>query len=206
MPLPETVAVRYTEDEAGYVSVRPVVRQTFRMAELLDMLLGVAGKDAPRLQKILRAGTVSFHAYRYWWEGFDAGEQELQLALAAYPDADPARPFRAEECAAILFEQSHPAPRLLLELKKEAGSRRRLLKRRTVWDALLDWARSRSLVYRSYAYGHRADAFFLPLSPPELASLLAQLKSLAPRQLGAALRRIQGADRATFLCPRPPSC
>ena len=46
MPLPETIPVRYTEEEAGYVTVRPLVRQTFRLDELLDMILSVAGKDA----------------------------------------------------------------------------------------------------------------------------------------------------------------
>jgi len=50
MPLPETIAVRFTEEDAGYVTVRPVVRQTFRLSELTDMVVSVTGKDAARLQ------------------------------------------------------------------------------------------------------------------------------------------------------------
>jgi len=34
MPLPETIAIRFTEDDAGYVTVRPVVRQTFVLPSL----------------------------------------------------------------------------------------------------------------------------------------------------------------------------
>ena len=61
MPLPETIPVRYTEEEAGYVTVRPLVRQTFRLDELLDMILSVAGKDVARVRQLLHSGTVVYH-------------------------------------------------------------------------------------------------------------------------------------------------
>ncbi len=70
MPLPEAIPIRYTEEEAGYVSFRPVVRQSFRPDQLLDMVLSVTGKDVARIKQILRSGTVVFHFYRYWWTGF----------------------------------------------------------------------------------------------------------------------------------------
>ena len=95
MPLPETIPVRYTDEEAGYVTVRPVVRQTFRLDELLDMILSVAGKDVTRVRQLLHSGTVVYHFYRYSWTGFDADEAELAAALAQFPDADPSRPFPA---------------------------------------------------------------------------------------------------------------
>ena len=78
MPLPETIPVRYTDEEAGYVTVRPVVRQTFRLDELLDMILSVAGKDVARVRQLLHSGTVVYHFYRYSWAGFDADEAELR--------------------------------------------------------------------------------------------------------------------------------
>ena len=64
MPLPDVIPVRYTEEEAGYVSFRPVVRQSFRPDQLLDMVLSVTGKDPARITQILRSGTVVFHFYR----------------------------------------------------------------------------------------------------------------------------------------------
>ena len=84
MALPETIPVRYTEEEAGYVSFRPVVRQTFRLNELLDMVLSVTGKDPERIQQILRSGTVVFHFYRYWWQGFEIAEAELRRTARAF--------------------------------------------------------------------------------------------------------------------------
>ena len=94
MALPDVIPVRYTEEEAGYVSFRPVVRQTFRKAELLDMVLSVTGKDPERIRQILRSGTVVFHFYRYWWDSLEVGEAELETLLAAFPDADPSRIFQ----------------------------------------------------------------------------------------------------------------
>ena len=73
MPLPETIPVRYTDEEAGYVTVRPVVRQTFSLEELLDMILSVAGKDVTRVRQLLQSGTIVYHFYRYSWTGFEIG-------------------------------------------------------------------------------------------------------------------------------------
>jgi len=64
MPLPDTIAVRFTEEDAGYITVRPVVKQTFRLAELTDMVVSVTGKDATRVQQIFRAGTIDSNGYR----------------------------------------------------------------------------------------------------------------------------------------------
>src|ERR1700730_16848588 len=98
MPLPETISVRYTDEEAGYVTVRPIVRQAFRLDELLDMVLSVAGKDVTRVRQLLHSGTVVYHFYRYSWTGFDADETELAAALARFPDADPTRHFPPGQC------------------------------------------------------------------------------------------------------------
>ena len=130
MPLPETIPVRYTEEEAGYVTVRPLVRQTFRLDELLDMILSVAGKDAARVRQLLHSGTVVYHFYRYSWAGFDADETELAAALARFPDADPSRPFAASKCTNAVFDDAGANPRHLLDLDRESASKRRLFLRR----------------------------------------------------------------------------
>ncbi len=93
MALPETIPVRYTEEEAGYVSFRPLVKQIFSLNELLDMVLSVTGKEPERIRQILRSGTVVFHFYRYWWQGFEIAEAELAPLLARFPDPDPSREF-----------------------------------------------------------------------------------------------------------------
>jgi hypothetical protein len=102
--LPEIIPVKYTEEEAEYLSMRPLVRQEFRSAELVDMIVQVAGKDPLRVQKILGAGTIVFHSFRYWWTGFEADAAALSEILTKYPDADPQRIFRAEDCNEVILE------------------------------------------------------------------------------------------------------
>src|SRR5438046_10603377 len=94
MPLPENIALRFTEEDAGYVTVRPVVKQTFRLAELADMVVSVTGKNVARVQQIFRAGTVVYNSYRYWWGGFVSSEIEVAGLRAGFPDDDSARPFQ----------------------------------------------------------------------------------------------------------------
>lgn len=201
VPLPDTIAVKYTEEEAQYLSVRPLVRQTFRLAELVDMILGVTGKDLARIRQILRSGTVVFHFYRYWWQGFETDEAELRALLATYPDADSARPFRAEECTAVLFESGAPS-RAPLELRREHAAQRRLLRSRSFWDWLMDLARKSAPAYVDYSYARRADLYALDLSPAQQAALAREARRLSTRALRAQMQRLPPPGRVIFVCPR----
>src|SRR5579864_2994997 len=163
MPLPETIPVRYTDEEAGYVTVRPVVRQTFQLSELLDMVLSVAGKDVTRVRQLLHSGTVVYHFYRYSWAGFDVDEAELAAALARFPDADPARPFSPDECTLAIFESGGANPRHLMELPRAAGSKRRIFRGKSFWERLLEIAVNGKVNYHGYSYGRRADMYRLDL-------------------------------------------
>lgn len=202
MPLPETIPVRYTEEEAGYVSFRPVVRQSFRPDQLLDMVLSVTGKDAARIKQIFRSGTVVFHFYRYWWNGFDVDEAELRGLLARFPDPDPTREFRGPECTLIAIESGATPPRPGIEVQKSAISRKPLFHRRSFWDALLAETESTPVVYHGYSFGHHGDLFRLDLTVDSRARLVAAAASLAPRSMRKELQAIAGAARIVFICPR----
>lgn len=200
--LPETIPVKYTEEEAEYLSVRPVVRQTFRLDELLDMLLSVAGKDVARLQQILRAGTTVYNFYRYWWQGFEAHAEDLQAALQAFPDADPSRPFRGSDCTLALFEHAAAPGRALAEVRRDEGSERRWFRGASFWGRLTQLAEARAPGYRAYSYARRGDLYELEM-PPDLAEqVAAEAERLAPRRLRAQLKHLQRANRILFVCPR----
>jgi hypothetical protein len=202
LPLPETISVKYTEEEAEYLSVRPVVRQTFRVPELVDMILSVTGKDAARIQQILRSGTVVYHFYRYWWQGLEAGADELATLLAAFPDAEPARPFRAEDCTTVFLETSGNPPRRSVELRREAAASKRLFSSRSYWDCLMELARAGALKYQEYSYAHRADVFARAVTPEETAALVRDAQRLAPRSLRVQMDSLPEMSRLLFLCPR----
>jgi hypothetical protein len=202
MALPETIPVRYTEEEAGYVSFRPVVRQIFRLHELLDMVLSVTGKEPARVQQILRSGTIVFHFYRYWWQGFEVSDDELATLLGAFPDPDPAREFRPESCTKVLIESGSATARPAIELDRASVAHRGLLRRRSFWDILLAQASTGPLVYHGYSYGHRADLYRLELSGEQRLKLASAAASLAPRNLRKELQFLSQASRLVFVCPR----
>ena len=202
MPLTETIPVRYTDEEAGYVTVRPIVRQTFRLDELLDMVLSVTGKDAARVRQILHAGTIVYHFYRYSWAGFDADEAELTQALSRFPDADPARAFAAGQCTVAIFESGGANPRHLMELPRSAGSKRRLFRGQSFWDRLLEIAGKGNVSYHGYSYGRRADLYRLDLNNENSEQISEAARRLAPSKLAAALRVLSGAAYILFVCPR----
>lgn len=205
MPLPESIPIRYTEEEAGYVTFRPVVRQTFRLNDLLDMVLSVTGKDAARIQQILRSGTVVYHFYRYWWTGFAADEEELRAALAHFPDANPERAFSAADCVRAIFEGSGEKPKPLMELDRAMGKQRRLFRRNSFWDSLVEIAGREHPTYQTYSYSHHADLYLLQLNEQRAAEIAAAGERWAPGKLRASLRGLSGAASIVFVCSRPSS-
>jgi integrase len=208
VPLPETISVKYTEEEAEYLSVRPLVRQVFRSTELVDMVVSVAGKDLARVQKILGSGTIVFHSFRYWWTGFEADSAALREILEKYPDADPSRAFRAEDCTEVILESNGSSvgacspPRHSLRIRREEANKRRLLRSRSFWETLMNVARDASPAYREYSYSLRGDIYVLVLSPEQIARLARDAARSAPRGLRADLAVLSAIAQLVFVCPR----
>ena len=206
MPLPETIPVKYTEEEAGHLSIRPVVRQLFRGGELVDMIVQVGGKDRQRLQQILQAGTVIFRSYRYWWDGFEADPTALQEILATYPDAEPDRPLAPERCTEIILESSGSPPRHSLHIKRDdarkKGGLRALLGGGNFWDALVKLSAHAKLHYQEYSYALRADVYSRALSAHELTELARDASRHAPRELRGELSSLPSVSQIVFICPR----
>jgi hypothetical protein len=202
VPLPESISVRYTEEEAGYVTVRPLVRQTFSLDELLDMILSVAGKDATRVQQLLHSGTVVYHFYRYTWTGIDVGEADLAAALAKFPDADPSRPFTPNLCTNAVFDGPGVNPRHLLDLGKDAATKRRIFRRQSFWQRLMDIASEENLTYEKYSYSRRADLYRVVIDSENVLKISEAADQLAPRKLRTSLRVVNAAACIYFVCPR----
>jgi len=210
VPLPETIAVKYTEEEAEYLSIRPLVRQTFRAPELVDMIVQVAGKDSARVQQILRAGTVVFHSFRYWWQGFDPDAAALAEILAKYPDADPSRPFHPAECVEVILESSGSPPRHSLRIAKESAAKsspvqkitRALRHKPSFWQVLMNFAEEAHPRYREYSYTRSGDLYSIALTPDQIARLAHEAARQAPRALRAELLEPPAISQIVFVCSR----
>jgi hypothetical protein len=205
MPLPETIAMRFTEEDAGYVTVRPVVKQTFRLAELADMVVSVTGKNASRVQQIFRAGTVVYNGYRYWWGGFASDEDEIAGLLALFPDDDPARLFNPAQVTAVTLEIGGGAQRSLVGLARREASAKRLFHKRSPLEILLKVAQDATPRYERYSHAERADVYRVHLPFEMAASLLKQVMAASPRVLRKKLATLQPPAALLFFTPRANS-
>jgi hypothetical protein len=205
MPLPETIAMRFTEEDAGYVTVRPVVKQTFRLAELTDMVVSVTGKNASRVQQIFRAGTVVYNGYRYWWDGFASKEDEVRGLLALFPDDDPARVFNPAEVTAVSLEIGGGTQRSLVGIARREASAKKLFHQRNPWEILLKAAQDSTPRYEKYSHAERADVYRVHLSFEIAASLLKQVLNASPRVLRKKLSALQPPAALLFFIPRTNS-
>jgi len=202
MPLPEQIPLRYTEEDAGFVSVRPVVKQTFQLHELVDMVVSVAGKDPARVQQIFRSGAVVYNGYRYWWEAFQAEREEIEQLLIPFPDDDPSRPFDPEQATAVLLEIGGGAQRTVVEITRQDAAQKKLFAKCSPWDVLTNFASGKTARYEKYAHARRADLFRLSLPFDQAQPLLAALLAAAPRKLKYRWSMLRPPAALTFVCPR----
>jgi len=204
MPLPVSIAVRYTDEEAGFVSVRPVLRMSLRPEQLLELILGVTGKTPERVQQILLAGTVAAGGYRYWWEGVETGEPELAAALEAFPDADPSRAFDPARCMVVVAESAGAIMLSGAEFTAAEAGRRRRFRRRAFWAVLIDAAAPPhgTPVYRSYSYARRGDLYSLELAPGTAVELASAARRLGVPTVRAHAGALERAARLVYVCRR----
>jgi hypothetical protein len=202
VPLPETIPVRFTEEEAEYVSIRPVRRQIFKLRELVDMVLCVTGRDMPRVQQILRTGTIVFHFYRYWWQGFETDSAELSAVLAEFPADDPSRAFRADACTTIVLESAIKA-RPSLDVNKADANHKSLFASQSFWECLLALAEvPTEIKYGGYSFARRADLYRVELSAEEVARLQRDAAKFASRPIRGAIESMGAVARVVFVCPQ----
>lgn len=182
MDLPATVRVKLSSEEAGTIAITPVVIQEMTVGDLLEYVLAATGgKQLERIGETLKRGTLVSGASRLRWEGFDAEIETLSALLNQFPDPDPARPFRTEGCRGIVF--LGPAARI--EISREAAAKRRFLRRRSFWDAVVEQASG--VAYESYSYRERADIYEARLTPAQAASLRGEAKLLSYPSLARQL-------------------
>jgi len=194
---PETIRVKLSSEAAGAITITPVVVREMPQAELMEVIVGVTGKDIARVREILRRGSLTSGASRFRWEPVEAEEAVIRGALAAFPDPDPSRPFDAARCeTAVLLSAT-----LRIEVPREAGAKRRLLRRRSFWDALMEVASQGTPGYVDYLYKERADCYSAAVDGESVR----RIREAASRLVYPALaRQIESSvfDSLHFHAPR----
>jgi hypothetical protein len=167
--LPQTVRVKLSSEAAEAIALTPVVAQELPLRELIEHMLGVTGKDLPRMREVLLRGSMVSGASRFRWAGWAVEEAELAELLATFPEADPSRTFSAERCVRVVLRGGR-AP---IELRREQIDRKKLFQRATFWGLLMEVAGAASMRYAGYSYRDKADRFVRELNVLEADRLRA---------------------------------
>jgi hypothetical protein len=162
----------------------PVVVREMQTRELVELMLGVMGKDAGRIREALLRGTFASGASRFRWEGWEADSSALDELLGTFPDGEPVRRFDPVRCTRVVF----CAGAVRVEVSRDAARKRRWFERRSFWDALMDFAGTGTPQYVCYSYRERADRYRIPLAPSVLAELLDHSRSLRHGGVAGQLR------------------
>ena len=178
MSLPLTIRVKISSEGAGSIAITPVVVQEMKTEELVRSILSFTRKDAYRIRDILRRGSFVSGASRFRWDPFPVELEEASAYLSRYPDADPLLGF-AWERVAIVQLAGHA-------MEREMTSKRRLLRRRSFWDALTTL--SLEARYVDYSYKEGADLYRAELTKEQQAQLRKAADLLVYRALAAQIR------------------
>src|SRR5512142_1355841 len=117
MALPSTIRVKLSSEAAESISLTPVVVQEMALRDLIEHMLGVAGKDEARIRELLLRGTLVSGASRFRWAGWEADLDSLRELLASFPDSEPGRVFAAERCIRAVLRGGRHA----IEIPREAA-------------------------------------------------------------------------------------
>ncbi len=184
MALPAEIIVKISSEIAGSIAMERVSSRPVSVHDLLEQMLGTTGKDIPRIQEILRRGSLVSGESRLRWEPLDAAPDDLAPLLARFPDPQPGRPFDGQSCFHIRLLQG----RDLLDLPRVAAARRRLFRRRSFWDAVLDLAASIPPDYVGYSYKLRCDHYRVHLDLDRVARIAAAAQLLKSNKLATRIR------------------
>jgi len=182
MALPETIRVKLSSEAAESIALTPVVVQEMAVRDLVEHMLGIAGKDEARIRDLLLHGTLVSGASRFRWAGWDVAADDLRRLLAQFPDPDPSRPFSPHACVRAILRGSRHS----IEIPREAGARKGFFQRRSFWDSLMAVVAAGTTTYLGYTYRDRADRYLRDLTRAEADSV---------RTAGAVIRYTTLRDR-----------
>jgi hypothetical protein len=182
--LPDKIRVKLSTEDAGAVTLTPVVVREMPLGELVELMLDVAGKNVARLQELLRRGVLVSGASRYRWAALEASNQSLETLLAGFPDPEPERPFAAAHCVEVRLE----GERLRSAVPRAALARKRLFRTRSFWDVLVACAADAGVRYSGYSYREHADRYRLEIPPEQSDRMKASADLLRYSTLEAHVR------------------
>lgn len=173
----------------------PVTKLMMAPSELIELVLGLTGKDPVRIQEILACGTFVSGQSRYRWSPLSATEKELIDLLDRFPDIQPERPFEASLCYLVTLR----GRRGNVHLPREVAEARRWFKKVSYWDALLEILENTGPRYQTYSYSKHSDVYSTDLSLETSHELLSKSTLLKYTSLIEQLRHTEPIAADAFV-------
>lgn len=190
MALPSSVRVKLSSEAAEAISLTPVVVQEIAIRDLIEHMLGVAGKDEDRLREILLRGSLVSGSSRFRWAGWEADRAGLREILATFPDPDPTRVFNPANCVHAVLRGGRQAVTIPRDAVARRGSLAGLFRRPAFWDYLMEMAAVQSPAYSGYSYRDRADRYVASLTVEQASRLRAVSASISYSTLRAQVQSV----------------
>ena len=186
MALPQTILVKLSSEAAEAISLTPVVVQQIPVRELIEHILGLAGKDGERIRELLRRGTLVSGASRFRWAGWEADAADIREVLTTFPDPDPSLPFASQRCVRMILRGGRQS----IDIPREAAARKGLFQRASFWDLLMEVTDAASVAYHGYSYRYRADRYLREFTPLETERVCAASEAIRFSTLRDQIRTV----------------
>ena len=184
--------VKISSEEASSIALTPVIVRDMPVRELVEIMLGVTGKDPQRIRELLKRGTFVGGASRFRWTGVEMDATEL---LTSFPNPDPLRRFDAGNCVRAFLRGGSRQ----IELPREAARKKRLFQSESFWDLLLVTVPAPQ--YLDYSFKERADVYRIRVDIGAAKILREGAKLIAYSVLADQVRTIL-LDAVDFYLPR----
>jgi transposase len=190
------VQVRVSSEDAGGISLSPVQHREVPVTELVTWIVRVTGKDAPRIEEILKRGSLVVGLSRMRWESADAAEC-LSAILDILPDDCPTRLLDERKIREIVVS----AGTRQITIPGNAARARRWFRSESFLERWLSSAELPKPAYERYDYGEQADRFRAPIGATATAAYRDAVNLLPSGVLRNALR-VHAPTAITMLMPR----
>ena len=169
------ILVKISSDAGEASPMTQVFVQRMDLHDLVERMLGYTGKDLELVRQVVARGSFVSGATRMRWDGFSISPDEAAVVLKDFPSAEPERTFDVLNCVGAQLLEG----RIPIEIPSEAAAAKRLLRRKSFWDVLMQCAVAQPLEYVEYSYRLRSDRYRRVLLVAESTLLKEQTSLLA---------------------------
>ena len=192
----QTFRVKLVSEAAEYLSISQIMHKDYSLQELIGAMLPVTGRDAGRIQQLLRTGGFSNGEYKFRWESSEVSAGAIGEVLEQFPRSEPHRAFHPEACFLIRFIRDVE----VLALPRQAAEKKGLFGGESFWEGLTKLSAG-ELRYSHYSFADQADVYALEVDVQVAEKFRVLLPLMKSKSAGERIERLR-PEKLEFLTRR----